>query len=352
MTTADNIRIAYQPELYVPREEAEVEVQRWLAGNGRLLTITSPPATGKSWLLNHSKEKILKDDYSRWLDVRDFLALTTGPSIGSRTMDAVRQAEWLAEFLAKEKEVCKGVPDYDAGVETAVLLERFATAVQQCHPKQKLYLLLEGGDEPDEGTWRIIERQILEPVARLHNWRFVVVLRQEQRLTSYMLRRDEHRLHLGTLPLPQIPTKGKEQIEKLRETAVDQHPHLPDTNTILSVLPGYPWSHPGINHFIFLEIKASCHLPRINWLAPDYRLRGLSAITQLPLQHVNGMYAYLQQIVNQLNPDWTPDDLMTHFNISMSATWARIEEMKAIWLVENVARNRFKITDGVREFVQ
>lgn len=347
MTTADIIRIPYQPDLYVPREAAEEKIQKWLAGNGRLLTITSPPATGKSWLLKHTEGQIQADanSHSVWLDVCDFLTPPTGSLIGTHTIDSARQAEWLAGFLAKEKELCKDVPDYDAGVETAVLLERFAAAVQQCHPDQKLYLLVEGGDEPDEPTWRTIERQILEPIARVIQWHFVIVLRQEQRLISYMLRRDEQRFTLA-----QIFQKGREQLEKL--WAAEENPDLPNINTIFSILPGYPWSHPGINHFLFLEIKANYHLPPANWLAQDYRLRGLSAITQFPLERVNGMYTYLQEIVNQLDSNWTPDDLRTHLGISMSATWSLIEKLKAAWLVESVTHNRIKITDGVREFVQ
>ncbi|MBK8933329.1 MAG: hypothetical protein IPM76_13620 [Chloroflexi bacterium] len=346
----DDIRIEYHPNLYVPREKAESEVQKWLTGNGRLLTITSPPATGKSWLLKRVKmeEGFLKNVPSFWLDIRDFLVPATGSLIGSRVIDPNGLEKWLAQFLKEAQETCKNVPAYDAGVETAVLLEKFAEAMQQCHPKQKLYLLVEGGDEPAEAIWNAIERQILEPIARLANWRFIIVLRHEQRLISYMLRRDEQRLVLGALP--KISNKGKEQLELLRQEA--QNPHLPDTDTILTILPDYPWSHPGLNHFLFLEVKANYRLPRANWLNHDYCLRGLCAITQLPLDHVNGMYTYLRQIVNQLNADWTPDELMANFDLPVSKAWERIETLKSAWLVENVARNRFKIPDGVREFVQ
>lgn len=344
----DDIRIEYHPNLYVPREEAELEVQKWLTGNGRLLTITSPPATGKSWLLKRISGEFLPGRPSFWLDVRDFLAPSENSPIGSRQIDDKKLKQWLIQFLQKARETCAGVPEYDGGVETAVLLEKFAEAIQQCHPKQKLYLLVEGGDEPAEEIWNDIERQILEPIARIANWRFIIVLRQEQRLISYMLRRDEQRLVLGTLP--EISDKGKEQLELLRQEA--QNPHLPATDTILTILPDYPWSHPGLNHFLFLEVKANYHLPCANWLNHDYCLRGLCAITQLPLDHVNGMYTYLQQIVNQLDADWTPDELMANFDLPMSKAWERIEALKSAWLVENVARNRFKITDGVREFVQ
>jgi hypothetical protein len=346
----NDIRIEYHPSLYVPREEAESKVLEWLAGNGRLLTITSPPATGKSWLLKHIREAFLPGMPFFWLDVREFLAPAVESPIASRKIDDEKLAQWLTQFLQKAGEACAGVPEYDAGVETAVLLEGFAKVIQQCHLRQNLYLLVEGGDEPTEETWYTIERQILEPIARIPNWRFIIALRQEQRLISYLLRRDEQRLVLGTLPLPPISDKGKRQIDLLWQEA--QITDLPNLDTILSILPGYPWSHPGLNHFLFLEVKANYQLPRKSWLNHDYCSRGLCAITQLPLAQVTGLYTYLQQIVNQLDADWTPDELMANFDLPMSKAWERIEALKSAWLVENVARNRFKITDGVREFVQ
>jgi hypothetical protein len=346
------IRIPYNRKLYVPRDEVEQKIKGWLVSNGRLLTITSPPATGKSWLLKHTEIEIKKlpNNISFWLDVRDCLTLLSKDSVGSRQIDEAKLAKWLAHFLAEVQQKCHSVPGYDAGVETAVLLEKFAAAIQHCHPNQKLYLLVEGGDEPTEDTWRIIERQILEPIARIANWRFIIVLRQEQRLTSYMLRRDEQRLILGTLPPPPISDKGKKQLELLWAEA--QNPNLPDIDTILNILPGYPWSHPGLNHFLFLQVKANHKLSRENWLSNEYHLHGLSAITQLPLSHINGMYTYLTQIINELDADWTPNELMVCFKLSMSQAWERVEILKSAWLVENIARNRFKITDGVREFLQ
>lgn len=354
MTTAENIRIEYQPDLYVPREEAEAEVQKWLESNGRLLTITSPPATGKSWLLKRIREAFLPGVPSFWLDVREFLTPAADSPIASRRIDNEKLAQWLTQFLQKERETCAGVPEYDAGVETAVLLEKFAEAAQQCHPRQKLYLLVEGGDEPIEEAWYTIERQILEPIARIPDWRFVIVLRLEQKLQTYMLRRSQQRLVLGTLPQTdeqEIVAQGREQIEKLRLAELAQHPDLPDTSTILSLLPKYPWSHLGINRFIFLEVKANHRASNETWLVGDYRFRCLCAIMGLPTEYVNGLHTHLNEIVNHLRTGWTPDELVLHFGWSNSQALDRIEEMRSAGLVENVSRNRFQITNGVREFL-
>lgn len=353
MTIAENTRVEYQPDLYVSREEAEAEVQRWLEGNGRLLTITSPPATGKSWLLKRIEAEILKDLPAFWLDVRNFLADIEGSPIGSRVIDPTKLAGWLAQLLQNAKEKCASIPAYDADVEPAVLLEKFAEAIFRCYPGQQAYLLVEGGDEPTEDAWRIIERQVLEPIARQTNWRFIIVLRQEQRLTSHVLRRDEQRFTLGTLPQQEaqpIVVQGREQIEKLRLAELAQYSGLPDTDTILAILPKYPWSHPGLNHFIFLEVKTN-HYQRQNWLADGYRLRGLCYITRLPEEYVNSLYTHLNEIVYHLDTGWIPDDLVTHFGWPMSLVWERIEEMRTAGLVENVSRSRFQITDGVREFL-
>ncbi len=360
MTTAEDIPSsdqpdlkAYKPDLYVSREEAEAEVQRWLEGNGRLLTITSPPATGKSWLLKRIEAEMLKGLPAFWLDVRNFLADIEGSPIGSRVIDPTKLAGWLAQLLQNAKEKCASIPAYDADVETAVLLDRFAEAIQQCYPDQKVYLLVEGGDEPTDATWRVIERQILEPIARQTNWHFIIVLRLEQRLDSYMLRRFQHPLVLGTLPQQEaqpIVAQGREQIEKLRLTELAQSPNLPDTDAILAILPKYSWSHPGLNRFIFLEVKKNHH-QRQNWLADGYRPRGLCDITRLPEEHVNGLYTHLHEIAHKLDTGWTPDELKLLIGCSLNQAWDRIEAMRAAGLVENISRNRFRITDGVREFL-
>lgn len=350
----DDIRIDYHPNLYVPREEAESEVQKWLIGNGRLLTITSPPATGKSWLLKRIETEMLENLPAFWLDARDFLSPIADSPIGSRVIDPEKLAAWLAQLLQKAQGNCDRVPIYDDSVDKAVLLEKFAEAIRQCYPGQQAYLLVEGGDEPSETAWLIIERQILEPIARQTNWRFIIVLRQEQSLQSYMLRRYQQRLVLGALPQQDtqpVVTQGREQIEKLRLADLAQHPDLPDTTTILSVLPNYPWSHPGLNHFIFLEVRTNHRDPHKKLLVNDYRFRGLCAITRLSAEYVNGLYIYLNEIVQHLGTGWTPDDLVTHFGWSTSQAWEQIEEMRSTALVENVSRNRFQITNGVREFL-
>lgn len=358
MTTEDDIRIPYKPELYVPREKAESEVQKWLAGNGRLLTITSPPATGKSWFLRWI-ETLLEnktDSMVFWLDIRDFLDRGPGAYLGASIINPTEQRNWLTKFLenAAISSRCKNIPTYDSSVEIDVLLERFAKAIVDCQPGKNPYLLIEGGDEPTVDTWRLIERQILEPIARTEGWRFIVVLRQDQKLHSPLLKRKEHKLFLGILSEKMMSDNasiaGQKQIENLltyfSSTSIN-------AAQILAYLPNYNWSHTGINNFLFFNSQKQNARNYISPSKPDFLEQGIYSLTALSSEKVSAIIPILIEISLYLNREWIVEDLSTIANISTKDVWQFIRDLQAYSLVEYIENtNRFRVMGGVWEFIR
>lgn len=356
MTTADNIRIAYQPELYVPREKAEAEVQRWLAGNGRLLTITSPPATGKSWFMEHLKRDLEKDPKNKclWFDIRELLLTATGIPIGSQEIDPKKQQRWLEKFFEEIRKLCSEIPVYDPSVDIAVLLQELATvAAKRCWPDQQIYFFVDGGDNPTENSWRQITRKILEPLARSGNWRFIVVLRQDQKFHSPFLKRNEHKLHLGTLPDGQTPdhvsAAGQKQVENLLK---DSKKELLNTNHVLAIFPGYNWSHTGLNHFLFLNNQKQDTEDYLAPASPDFLEQAISGVTLLSNDTTSAILPTLTEISLYLNREWTIEDLSIVATISIKDVWQHVFMLQAYSLVENIqSTNRFRVTEGVWEFI-
>ena len=335
-----NIRVPFNKDLFVERQE-ELEIARqWQASNRRVLTITSPPANGKTWFLTHFQNLLQKEEQIVFkIDVTEFLLKG---HLGKRDINQAALQKSIADFVEKLREKCDSVQDINVTENISVALTTLAEHVSaHCWPEQPVYLFVDGGDEPSSAAWRTIEKQILEQIITHPNWRLIIALRQSQRLYSHILRRTEQRCTLKPLPSPvKISQQGQDQLEKLIEQAQELSPPL---NDILAMLPDYNWVHLGLNYFLFLE---ACEQRKP--VAKDLLKQGIIALT--PIDDVDGTLQHLQSI-SQLPREWTVEELATRLGQPLSTVWQIVQTLQDHMLITNID-NSYQITPGVQEFVR
>ncbi|MBK7917536.1 MAG: hypothetical protein IPJ94_15015 [Chloroflexi bacterium] len=138
-----------------------------------------------------------KKQHTFRIDVRYFL---TEGALREREIDGAKMQQWTEKFSAELRQNCPGVPSLTDAAEPASVLNTLAGYISsQCWPDQPIYLFVDGGDEPSIKSWKEIENKILVPILAHPNWRFIIALRQFQRLHAYLLRQTEQSLELLSL---------------------------------------------------------------------------------------------------------------------------------------------------------
>ncbi|MCA9932662.1 MAG: hypothetical protein H6662_17295 [Ardenticatenaceae bacterium] len=339
-----NIRRDFDQDLFVERREELEFARQWQASSRRVLTITSPPANGKTWFLTHFQNLLQEEGQIIFkIDVTAFLL---NGSLGKREIDHAALQKYVSDFAENLQEKCDSVPSTKATEDIFTTLTKVAGyASMHCWPEQPIYLFVDGGDEPSLAAWRIVEKQILEPIIAHFNWRLIIALRQSQRLYSSLLRRTEQRCVLKPLPSPiNISQQGRDQLEKL--ISQSEEPDLPLTE-ILAMVPGYNWVHLGLNHFLFLEGRFQ-YINQQKPVANDLLKRGIMAL--MPLDNIDEILKHLQSI-SQLPPEWAVEELATRLDHPLSTVWETVQTLQDYMLITNID-NSYKITPGVQEFVR
>ncbi len=339
------IRRGFDENLYVEREAELAVAKEWLQSIRRVLTITSPPANGKTWFLTrfHNFLRDEKKQHTFHIDVRHFL---TDGALGEREIDQSKMQQWTENFAADLRQQCPGIPTITDAAETAAVLGTLAQYISsQCWPDRPVYLFVDGGDEPSIKSWKEIENKILVPILAQPNWRFIVALRQFQRLHAYLLRQTEQSLELRPLPASTVHYHpGHIQVRKLVEKSPEPRPLFED---VIAILPEYNWIQPGLNHFLFLEAYQCFTLHQRVFAGDDLLRRGVSALT--PLSDAEEILSWLK-IICKMTDEWRIEELADTLGQSRITTWQIIKTLQDHFLITNTD-NRYRITDGVREFI-
>lgn len=348
-----DIRTQFDVNLYVEREQELAQAQAWQRNTTkRVLTVTGPPAQGKSWFLANF-HRLLNETYPSFtLDITQFLH--PGP-LGNREINPIALHDWLIVFVAVMREKCRSIPTINDIASVAANLSNLSEYVGlKCWPNNPIYLFVDGGDEPSKNAFMAIEKEILEPIMKANsNWKLVIALREEQQLFSYLLRNTEQRLKM--LPLSNTERNTHRGLDQLARLIANHPPPIPNRDQIIAMLPGYPWSHPGLNTFLFEEARTT--LAEDNKPRPREQLlkRGISALIKInESEEATTLVNWLIQVDSLVgNPDieWTVENLTIYLNGSRSEAWAIINSLRKYQLILNI-NNRYKIVDGVREFVQ
>lgn len=331
----------FEFNLAVKRDRELGIATNWLNNSPRLLTVVGPPAVGKTWFLYYLErvwgwegQPVFRLDTAGWLDFPPEVS-----RVGNGQFNETKARQDIARLADSARKKCPTIPHSDNLAELSAVVEYLAHALARCWPGSRIILLIDGGDEATASSWRRIEREVLEPFARELALRFVVALRDDWALQVSSLRYEETRLPLSSL----INPEGREQIRKL--LVQGSRPEQPDD--LLQLLPGYTWSHPGLNTFLFEDWQSH----NFAGLGNDLLTRGLQALLEIAPPQLTDIRGLLTRIDLDMADAWIPEDLKSLLNTSISAAWDRIEELRKFGLL-TTERNRHKIIDGVREFLR
>jgi hypothetical protein len=247
---------------------------------------------------------------------------------------------WGSRLLIELNQDCPQAYSFDLGQEFSSLLERIAHDIcQRCWPGQPIFFFIDGGDLLSQAAWRQFERQAIEPLARQPAIRFTITLKTSQPIKSFMLKRREQRLELGTL---QDREQGLRQMKKL-------NPEL-DLAHCEYILADYTWDHPGLNMLLAEHLQTGVPDDGLV-LPPDLVTKVLSELEALP-ENGRETINLLACLAHHDSDTWSADTIGQLMNISLAQAWDWINLLNHHWFITNVGGPNYKITDGLRQFLR
>ena len=170
----------------------------WLTQSSkRVLTVTGPPASGKTTFL-----KALIKNFQKLPNILCLFADADDFSNHEGQLDVARITEWVTTTNTKLE---TSLFDYQelnvrANVGPTVLLMAFAEHLgNQLPNKSIVFIIDEGTNFVRDHEWRVLEKSFIEPLGSLNFARLVIGLSNDQRIHSYILRNSETRLELNSL---------------------------------------------------------------------------------------------------------------------------------------------------------
>jgi AAA ATPase domain len=329
-------RTAYNPHQFVGRDAEQAHLHAWVQGDKQLLTITGPPGIGKTWFINNSFRQLKaasQNSYIIELPIAD-------PHSDQNGLPPELLQSWADQLLIELNQDCPLAYDFELGQELSSLLEQVAHDIcHRCWPGRPLFFFIDGGDLLSQAAWRLFERQVIESLARQLQIRFIITLKTSQPIKSFLLKRREQRLELGTLQGREL---GLSQMQKL-------NPDL-DLTRCEYALPDYSWDHPGLNMILAAHLQTDPETAAI-LLKPDLVATVLSELEALPGNAAETINL-LACLARHESDTWSAETIGQLMNISLAQAWDWINLLNHHWFISNVGGPNYKITDGLRQFLR
>jgi hypothetical protein len=326
-----SIHRKYNREKYIYRHQIQ-NANRWLHDKKKqLLTVESPPATGKTWFLERLREEFDVNGIIQtlWITVPENRAFQT--------------------LLRQLQSQCPDIGNLQipSGDDISEPIEKLARDICQNHFSGKqVVLFIDNGDVLSDAEWQQFERTVIEPFTREPLLRLVIAIRKEQKIRSAPLSWYRQRLLLGNLATDgeSNQNQGEAQIQKLAK----EFPHVAHhVNRLLEAVPAYDKTHAGLNTFLFLYAEK---YPDAELTVPFFRIL-LESLNPISDDDVNDLVGVLSDIADYTD-EWVIEELATWQKVSNSEAWERAQKLIDNHLVINIAYNRYKVADGVREFAR
>ncbi len=350
MTQPIDIRLPFNENHYVERPLKLAEVTRWLTETqNRVLLITSPPATGKTWFMRDVQRLFDQrgDVLVFWIDVKTLLPQMVPLAENKQGIDWYKLNIWVQHFAQELQNKCDKVPDFQPEMDEGEYIEiAMRELCRQCYPDKQVIILVDQGDEVIAESWDLFERKILERFFSEKSVRFVIAFRKGQTLHSPSIKfaKEENDIVLGTFSNEDKNINlGEAQIEKLIQD-------LPETKTSVQALfnsiPTYKHNHSGLNTFLYRYAAQNLPLP----LTPDSLKAALISINPLIAGEIDELMTLLEGISDF--PDmWSADEWAARQNISSAEVSKQIQKLIDYELLTNPLTNRYILLDGLREFI-
>lgn len=120
----------------------------------------------------------------------------------------------------------------------------------------------------------------------------------------------------------------------------------PRVSHLLKAIPAYTYSHAGLNTFLYL------YADKYPDAQPDrHFLRAMIDVLNRFSEDPDELIELLEAIADYAD-EWVIEQMAEWQSVSNTEAWERASKLIDNWLVVNISRNRYKIVDGVREFVR
>ena len=329
-------RKTYNPTQFVGRKVEQAYLRGWITGEKQLLTITGPPGIGKTWFISNNYQQLKADGQIAYMVELP----ATDPRSDQNNLPVDLLQDWANRLLIELNQDCPQAYGFDLGQEFSSQLERVAHDIcHRCWPGQAIFFFIDGGDLLSQPAWRQFERQAIEPLARQSAIRFVITLKTSQPIKSFVLKRREQRLELGTLQGREL---GLLQMQKL-------NPDL-DLAHCEYLLADYTWDHPGLNMLLAEHLTMNPLTEEVT-LKPDLVTTVLSELEALP-DNGSETINLLACLAHHDSDTWSADTIAQLMNISLAQAWDWINLLNHHWFIANVGGPNYKITDGLRQFLR
>ncbi len=345
----NNLRYPYNSELFIERDKELEEAREWLKNSERLLTVISPPATGKTWFLQKFKENVENDTELNavplWINILDLIDIENENDEFGDITDQKR-VDWLIQFREQvnqyqpENELPAIDPTKELTTYTAEIAEQTCS---QAFPNKKVVVIIDQGDMCTEYAWQKLERFIIEPLARRSEIEFIIALRNNTRLQIPVLRLKETLMHLEPLNDSRI---GRQQLTLLQNSE-ERNGDL-DIDEFMAKYPGYSFNHFGINANLFSNYR--------NQDPASHRELISSVFSELHIapRISEELFEYLVKIANEFDASWTLEDIQEKFeNLSVSKSGQLVRDLRNAWFIDNLNHrsHRLQIIPEIRDFI-
>lgn len=349
MTQPIDIRLPFNKNHFVPRPDKLKEVTDWLTTNrSRVLLVTSPPATGKTWFMQNAKQSFdeRSDVLTFWIDVKELLP---HPIVDQKLgIDLYKLNLWAQNLAQALKSHCPTIPDFQPEMDEGEYIEiAIRQLCRQCCPDRQVVIFVDQGDELLTESWQLFEKRILDRFFSEQSVRFIIAFRQDQSLKSTRIKiaKDEKDVALGTFPSDNAAaSSGEEQIEKLSQGSPETKARV---QQLFNSIPNYRQNHSGLNTFLYQYARQNRPIP----LTSEVVKEALIAINSLVTAEIDELMDLLVGIAS-FPDEWTVEKWCARQNLSKTKVEDQLHKLIVEYeLLVNVSTSRYIVLDGLREFI-
>lgn len=246
----------FDPTRYVPRTNAEQEMDRWANArsvNRRVLSFVAPLGSGKSWLVRRAQER-WSGVGNRFVELLEVPVLLKPPPAGTtfidrhpnEMFDPKHLSKWIERAHHRARALCDSIPDPEIidwkNYSPSHICSEFAEALcTLCARLEAPILIVDAYDElKSEEEASFFSNQILEPLIRSDCVRMLIPRRDDIKLQGIRLRFEEELVTWSPQDTILIDDQYRLYLTPFPFTLED----------LKNVLPDYKWNHPFINDFL------------------------------------------------------------------------------------------------------
>jgi hypothetical protein len=324
---------------FVGREREINLAEQWRKSGQRLLIITGIPGMGKSWLLKHLAQLWDAEPATliHYFDLQPFINAYQSRTVEANFHESVEFREAIRKFI----EICDVGLFYDEDKELDEQMVKIAELLcEKSRHGHSIYIFVDGIDDISSDEWGNVEATLIEPLCRCENIRFVISVKESQKIQSFVLRSQEERLELA----PLTKEEGRKQLKLLG---------INDKQVDDLIAQGYQLEHPGINTFLARKIPdAQPHLH----IDVNFLRELLSTLYSITIQHSDDLDNAIKLLLSLVDlPDqWSFPHYKQHHQLTINKAWEEIDFLQLHYLVIFVPNSAqlYTVVPGLLPFLR